>query len=104
MQTDERMISEQGAAFDRAERLTNWLPPTPDPRLTDDETADVAAALEPIAQACKMTFPYPNLIGTIRTRWACPGREIRTSTHTHPQRPRHRALRRPAGAPSRSLG
>ena len=67
MLKNRRVISEKGmAALDRAERLTNRLALGPWHGLTDDEIADVARALEPIARACETIFPYPNPIGMPR--------------------------------------
>ena len=57
-------ITEKGtAALDRAEQVTNRLAVRPWSGVTDDEIADVARTLAPIARACQTVFPFPNPIG-----------------------------------------
>jgi hypothetical protein len=57
-------ITEKGtAALDHAEQVTNRLAVRPWHGVTDDEIADVARTLAPIARACQTVFPFPNPIG-----------------------------------------
>ncbi|TFD23245.1 SCO6745 family protein [Cryobacterium lyxosi] len=57
-------ITEKGtAALDRAEQVTNRLAVRPWSGVTEDEIADVARTLAPIARACQTVFPFPNPIG-----------------------------------------
>lgn len=62
--TGQGQITEKGtAALDRAEQVTNRLAVRPWLGVTDDEIADVARTLAPIARACQTVFPFPNPIG-----------------------------------------
>ena len=62
--TGQGQITEKGtAALDRAEQVTNRLAVRPWRGVTDDEIADVARTLAPIARACQTVFPFPNPIG-----------------------------------------
>ncbi|TFC07996.1 SCO6745 family protein [Cryobacterium mannosilyticum] len=62
--TGQGQITKQGtAALDRAEQVTNRLAVRPWRGVTDDEIADVARTLAPIARACQTVFPFPNPIG-----------------------------------------
>jgi len=62
--TGQGQITEKGtAALDRAEQVTNRLAVRPWRGVTDDEIADVARTLAPIARACQRVFPFPNPIG-----------------------------------------
>ena len=65
--TRQGQISEKGtAALDRAEHVTNTLAVHPWSGVTNDEIAQVARKLAPIARACQTVFPFPNPIGLPR--------------------------------------
>jgi hypothetical protein len=58
-----RLTNAGQAAHDAVENTTDWAAARPWARLGADATAELAAVLTPLAQACAAVLPYPSPIG-----------------------------------------